>query len=73
MSSRSQTTARPRTPSGTSTESTWFGTSAASRSNHHSDIRVSTAPLSGIVDSRTKSNAEIRSLATINSRPSASA
>src|SRR3954454_6151706 len=72
MSSRSQITARPRTDSGTSVDSTWCGTSSASRSNHHSDIRVRISPLSGMVVSRTKSNAEMRSLATMSSRPSAS-
>ena len=51
-------------------DTTWWGTTSASRSNHHSDIRVRISPLSGIVESSTKSNAEIRSLATISSRPS---
>ena len=45
-------------------DSTWLGTRSSSCSNHHSDICVSTAPLSGIGDSSTKSYADIRSLAT---------
>ena len=49
----------------------WLGTRSASCSNHHSDIRVRIAPLSGMVVSRTKSNAEIRSLATMSRSPDA--
>jgi hypothetical protein len=47
----------------------WPGTMSASRSNHHNDILVRISPLSGMVVSSTKSNAEIRSLATISSDP----
>src|SRR6476469_497410 len=56
--------ARPRTASGTSDETRWLGTRWDSWSNHHNDIRVRISPLSGIGVSRTKSKAEMRSLAT---------
>ena len=48
ISSRRTRTARPATSAGTSVLTTWFGTRSESWSNHHSDSRVSTAPLSGI-------------------------
>ena len=49
MSSRRHRIARPANSAGTSVaEITWFGTRSASCSNHHSDSRVRTAPLSGI-------------------------
>ena len=55
ISSRRTMTARPATDSGTSVDSTWWGTRSASWSNHHSDSRVSTIPLSGIGVSRIQS------------------
>ena len=48
ISSLRTSTARPATASGTSVDTTWLGTRSESWSNHHSDSRVSTAPLSGI-------------------------
>jgi hypothetical protein len=49
MDSRRHRIARPANSAGTSVdEMTWFGTTSASCSNHHSDSRVRIAPLSGI-------------------------
>src|SRR5690242_17245714 len=73
IDSRWQRTARPVHSGGTSAEeTTWFGTTSASRSNHHSESWVRTAPLSGICVGSTTSKTEIRSEAT-SSRSSPSA
>ncbi len=49
MSSRRHLSARPFHSAGTSVaESTWFGITSASWSNHHSESWVRIAPLPGI-------------------------
>ena len=48
MSSRLTRSPRPAASSGTSSETMWFGQIWPVVSNQNTDIRVSTAPLSGI-------------------------
>ena len=63
-----QIMARPATSSGTSVESTWFGTSPSCL-NHHRESCVRTAPLSGISVGRILSKALMRSEATTMTEP----
>lgn len=56
-------------PSGSSVEITWFGTRSLICPNHQSDSCVRIRPLSGMSLGSTQSKAEVRSLATMTSRP----
>ncbi len=55
---------RPRTASGTLVDSRWLAHRSRNWSSHHSDIWVSTTPLSGTGVLSTWSYAEMRSEAT---------